>query len=561
MDSANQTASRPRFRRRVMGFLKHFRHKGHDKEKHRRSHSHAGPYNNHTYAAPIDPTRNFTARLPDKVLDLIFKAVCPHTADESYEVTEKSMIGDGCMLCDLRDLSNCAQVSKKWHRTAQPLLYRSVRIDAVHYCELEDILSDTRRRKSRHEPVDLLARTVRENQYLAETVLLLKLPYMTRETYKADLARTISVLPNLHYVDLPDGFYTGDQSCHTLRQELQASCRGLRKMKYDTGSEQLFELLLQGFWQQLEVLELSRLRVEPMTLRQVIAILPNLKELTVSEMPWLGDAVFEDSPAVAPFPPVERLTFQEMPTITANGLLNYLSHRENSTRLRSLKLASTGVNVADLHAVMSSAPWLRNLDISATVTTALPMEARPPLRSLTLRVLHFEITSASTAFQGLQPPDQSYYGYLITSLLTNSMPSLKELYVRDPNFAETLTLAPPMPAYAQSEGGAPRSLSQPLQIYTKGMDELDWIFTSYTPAEEAGRRGSFSGGRPLSAFNAHLGPQWGGDNRRSMVVGNGFGGFLAVPMDEPERPKTSGSMKGHARHDSAKRASRADLWR
>lgn len=79
----------------------------------------------------------------------------------------------------------------------------------------------------------------------------------------------------------------------------------------------------------------------------------------------------------------------------------------------------------------------------------------------------------------------------------------------------------------------------------------------------------------MSAYDASrgLGPQWGNDNRKSVVVGNGFGGFLAVPAEMPERPKSAGSwtkgdssgghFRGHNRADSYsyKRASRADLWR
>ncbi|KAL1625783.1 hypothetical protein SLS54_003255 [Diplodia seriata] len=563
-----------------MGWLKHFRSKSNIKDK-LKHHGH----DHHAYPSPPLPVyrgRNCTEQLPDKVLRRIFEFVCPHTTDDSYETSEKSMIGDGCMLCDLRDLASCAQVRRRWYGVAQGLLYKCVRIDAVHYCELEEILGQHRRRKSRHETTDvptarlqLFARTVRDNQYLAETVEVLKLPYMTREISKADLARTVSVLPNLRYVDLPDGFYSGDAGSHTLRQELQVRGNNLRKMKYDAGSEQLFEMLIQGFWQRIEVLELSRLRIEPVTMRRILACLPHLSDLKISESPWLNDSMFERAPNVPEFPALERLTLDEMPGVTANGLCAYLSGRENSTSLKHLSLSTTGVTVDELHTVLTAAPYMRELTISGTVSTSLPMQARPPLRSMLLQKLYFEITSASNAFQGLQPPHSSYYAYLISSLLTNSLPNLKELYVRDPDFAETLTLAPPMPSYATDGGSGSRGLTQPLNIYAKGLDELDWIFSTFQPPDEPGHRGSFSGGRPLSEYNASrgLGPQWGNDNRKSVVVGNGFGGFLAVPAEMPERPKSAGSwtkssnsgghFRGHNRADSYthKRASRADLWR
>ncbi|KKY24855.1 putative f-box domain protein [Diplodia seriata] len=433
-----------------MGWLKHFRSKSNIKDK-LKHHGH----DHHAYPSPPLPVyrgRNCTEQLPDKVLRRIFEFVCPHTTDDSYETSEKSMIGDGCMLCDLRDLASCAQVRRRWYGVAQGLLYKCVRIDAVHYCELEEILGQHRRRKSRHETTDvptarlqLFARTVRDNQYLAETVEVLKLPYMTREISKADLARTVSVLPNLRYVDLPDGFYSGDAGSHTLRQELQVRGNNLRKMKYDAGSEQLFEMLIQGFWQRIEVLELSRLRIEPVTMRRILACLPHLSDLKISESPWLNDSMFERAPNVPEFPALERLTLDEMPGVTANGL-----------------------------------------DINSSSADAVP-----------------------------------------------------------------------------------------LNIYAKGLDELDWIFSTFQPPDEPGHRGSFSGGRPLSEYNASrgLGPQWGNDNRKSVVVGNGFGGFLAVPAEMPERPKSAGSwtkssnsgghFRGHNRADSYthKRASRADLWR
>lgn len=93
-----------------------------------------------------------------------------------------------------------------------------------------------------------------------------------------------------------------------------------------------------------------------------------------------------------------------------------------------------------------------------------------------------------------------------------------------------------------------------------------------------------SGGRPLSSYSASkgLGPQWGGDARKSIVVPNGFGGFLAVPADGGDgRPRSAGNIvpsggfgHGHSQSLSGaapgfrgsffghqKRSSRADLWR
>ena len=169
---------------------------------------------------------------------------------------------------------------------------------------------------------------------LADRVLFLKLPYMTRETAKGDLARTVSALPHLRYVDLPDGFYSGDPTCLALRQELQARCPDIRKMIYRSGSEDALELLAHRHWQDMQILELSALAVEPATLRIVLASLSVLQDLTLSNIEWMDDSIFLPSPGQLPdFPPLEALKLLDTPNITAQGLTSYL---DNSTILPSL---------------------------------------------------------------------------------------------------------------------------------------------------------------------------------------------------------------------------------
>jgi len=60
--------------------------------------------------------------LPDGVLERIFALVCPHARDESYERCEDSSIEDACMLCDLRDLSFCVKVCRRWRLPASRVL-------------------------------------------------------------------------------------------------------------------------------------------------------------------------------------------------------------------------------------------------------------------------------------------------------------------------------------------------------------------------------------------------------------------------------------------------------
>ena len=611
-----------------MGLLKHFRSKSRLKDPEAASPS---QYTS-SYPLPQRPAavarygRDFTTKLPDKALTRILQFVCPHSTDCTYEPSEQSQIGDGCMLCDLRDLSNCASVCRKWYGLAQKLLYKSIRIDAVHYCELEDELAE--RRKKNHkkgkfgkssngvvEPSDvpnirlqLLARTVRLSPQLAGVVQVLKLPYMTRETAKGDLARTVAALPNLRYVDLPDGFFTGDPSCLALRQELQARCPDIRKMSYHSGSEDALELLAQRHWQSIEILELSGLAVEPATLRIVLASLPTLHELTMSEMEWLDDEVFTSSPGQLPdFPALQAFKLMNLPHLTAKGLKSYLESPATRAALQSLTLERTGVTVSELPPILWAAGSLVHLSITETVSKSLGLAAKDlaPLTSISLKTLHYEITSHEDV-HGLQKPAESYYSYLATSLHQNALPALETLYVRDPSFADLLLIPeampplPPLPraqsamAGNNSDFGSLRSkqsnlsvtpssnsgsgkllpsmngsrltpsptpgavsggFNQTLEIFSKGIDELEWVVTAISPPSPAAsrrRQGSnASASRPLSAYTAAqgLGPQWarggfGGEARKSVIVGNGFGGFLAIPQEEAPRPRSADGRWG-----------------
>lgn len=567
-----------------MGFFKRFRrHKSPKKSESR-------PRNDLYAPAVYDyhgPDQ--TQRLPDKVLRRIFEQVCPHSADESLEGSEDSG-HDGCMSCDMRDLAHCALTKRQWYGVAAGLLYNSIRIDAVHYCELEEVYADQRRRKSRNgDDIDAptlrlqqLGQSVRGNQYLGQRVRFIKLPYMTREACKADLARTVSGCPNIEFIDLPDGFYNGDQSCQLLRQELQARCPHIRKMKYNEGGEQSLETLLQGYWQELISIELNKIQIEPSILRQVFGMLPRLKKLTITGVSWLNDSTFHDAPGIPNFPALESLTLTKCHGVTANGLAQYLYNPMCSGRLRTLILKDCGsIPVPSLHIILQAAVNLKTLEYFATVSASLPLDPIPPMTSYTLHKLNFEVTSSSA--NQVYPPSASCYQYLANSLIANCLPALRQLYVRDPEFPEVLTLAPPIRPFSEAP---PPMFNQPLEVYSKGLDELDWIFTSIIPPEAQGRRASVSVGRPLSSYSAHkgLGPQWGGDARKSIVVPNGFGGFLAVPADNDGRPRSAGHMApsggfGHGYSNSLggrepspraswmshagreKRASRADLWR
>jgi hypothetical protein len=378
------------------------------------------------------------------------------------------------------------------------------------------------------------------------------MPYMTREASKMELAQTISVLPNLRYVDLPNGVYSDEVTSQTLKQELMARCPSIRRMKYAQGSEASFsQIPTTRPWMSLEELELSGLQIEDGTLRVVLSAFSTLRSLKLEHFLSLDNSVFKAVRSLPLFPPVKRLVFRNTPNITVSGIVAYLSISQNRTELEHLTLTNTGVVPQSLQQILIGAPCLQTLAITQNVDRSFPAETIPPLSSKSLHSLRYEITAEGSSY-GVQPVSRSYYAYLISSLLSNSLPTLRELYVRDATFPEALLLAPPPRLFGGGEGGLQyhnMGFKQPLSIYSKGMDELEWNFTRYEPFS-GGSRGPTT--RPVSLHEAQLSSSWGGVSRESVLVGNGFGGFLAVPVDEG-RPKSSGGR--------SIRAGKRDLWR
>ncbi|RFU35275.1 hypothetical protein B7463_g1071, partial [Scytalidium lignicola] len=595
----------------------------------------------HTPQQVRAPTVDLTSRLTPGILQRIFTVVCPHASDETYESCEQSTIEDACMLCDLRDLSHCAQVSRRWRSIAAQVLYHSIRIDAVHYCEREEILAEKRKRRSflsrNAEPEDtaqarlrLLCRTLWEDPSgFALMVLFCKTPYMTRETCKPDLARIVAVAPNLRYIDLPEGFYTDDASCNTLKQEVQGRCPDIRKMSYMRGAEKSLEQLTTGMlWRNLEVLELSHINMDPTIIREVLGALPYLRALKIKNMESFTDDIFGQHDYLPPLPYFVELVFEDTPNVTADGIVAYLSQPNAHTKLKALSFTSTGVHPSTLYQILAAAPYLTSLSIIESVSTVFPPKAATALLSSnSLKTLHYEITSSSSA-HAYASTTVGYYAFLASAITANNLPNLQDLYVRDPDFPEALLdLAPPVPAFAsdpdsfrppsqhsipsslsntrrgsgvgintnrfssnnpfaqqnlhpqspaatnfsrshasfspQSGSAAPQSfpinrnppqqstLQKPLNIYTKSLSEADWSFTHLMPPNAPGRRGSMTALRPLSSYGLSdsMAKSWSvngrNDVRKSVIVGNGFGGLLAVPADD-DRPPT-----GHGRPSSS----------
>ncbi|KAF4612543.1 hypothetical protein G7Y89_g15589 [Cudoniella acicularis] len=538
-----------------MKWFKRKKSKQFAEEQERRSNPRFSPqYPPSPYGTP--PASDLIAKLPAPVLQRIFSFVCPHTQDET------------------------------------------IRIDVVHYCELEDELAEKRKRRNRlnrnAEPEDtaqarlrLLCRTLRDNSgTYGLSVQFFKTPYMTRETSKADLARIVAVCPNLRYIDLPEGFYTDDPSCNTLKQEVQGRCPDIRKMTYIGGSERSLEFLASGtLWRKLEVLEFSRLNMDPKILRQALGSLPYLRALKVTDMKLFNDQLLEHNDYLPPFPPLDEMIFENVPNVTVEGLAAYLSRSDSQNTLTTLVLTATGVHPSTLQPILALAKRLTKLSIIESVTNSFPNGVQA-LNSNSLHTLHYEITSASSATTYTITP--SYYAYLTSSLLSRGLPNLRELYVRDPDFPESLIgLAPPTAPFASDPDnfipkpfansmdspnkrfssnnpfakiqGRP-GLSQELEVYSKGLDEMEWNFSKVEPPRGHGRKGSASSPRPVSSYglSESMGKTWGqgAGARRSVIVGNGFGGFIAVPSDDGKRPSSSAGEKG-----KQKRGSQYDMWR
>jgi hypothetical protein len=115
-------------------------------------------------------------------------------------------------------------------------------------------------------------------------------------------------------------------------------------------------------------------------------------------------------------------------------------------------------------------------------------------------------------------------------------------------------------AIPRQQTGRQPGLKQELEIYSKGLDEMEWIVSKYQPPKQGRRRGSATTPRPVSSYGLSEGLRgnWNemGGARKSVIVGNGFGGFLTVPADGGRPRSSSGDDRGHR-----KRPSQQDLWR
>ena len=421
-----------------------------------------------------------------------------------------------------------------------------MRIDAVHYCDREAELVTSRKRRSCNgrtgnvrdapqERLRLLARTVRENDRLAHHVKVFKTPYMTRETCQADLARIVSVLPNLCYVDLPDGFFNDSPSSDVLRQELQSSCPSIRRMKYVSGAEGSFASLGQGrHWRLLEDLELYQLEIDTPTLLDALQSLPAIDAVRLCCLPLCDDHTMASRLPNGSFPALSRLHLKDLPSVTEQGLAIYLSRPDVSRTMSFLALSNTGVHPSSLHLIVSMCLNLRTLHVSENVSRPFPISSVPLLASRSLQSLTYEI-SAPRSKQHLQAfLSESYYSYLAKSVTGGWLPTLTHLYALSTSLPSMLlqrsTAEQVSPSSSENTISQGVGLKHPLCVYTKEVSELEWNLTVINPSTNCGPQCSYTATRPMSLYHTpSLSPQWRDKGRESTIVGNGFGGFLMVP--------------------------------
>ena len=291
-------------------------------------------------------------------------------------------------------------------------------------------------------------------------------------------------------------------------------------------------------------------------------------------------SVMPPSGPLPAFPPLTRLALRDIPSLTSAGLVSYLSTHPPPP-IDTLTLQNTGIHPQHLHHFLSLAPTLTHLSLVESITRSFPTDPIPPFASSSLVTLHYEIMAPTTssslipASYGSTPVSltQGYYTYLSSSLHAAALPSLRQLYVRDASFPEHLIFVPPVAPFAAAAATCqPAGFQQQLEVYSKGLDELEWQFTHVSPSDGPGTRGSSLQIRPTSSYSAGGSPGFGppggfgggAGERRSVMVGNGFGAFLAVPDANAQaaddgRHNTEGGWPSP--NLSGKRAARSDPWR
>ncbi len=318
-------------------------------------------------------------------------------------------------------------------------------------------------------------------------------------------------------------------------------CPDIQRMTYRAGAEGSFPRLgVPNRWINLKVLDLEGVTIEPAQLVSATASLLALKELKLDSLPLLEDTLFTSDFAGLRLPPVQHLKLCNISSVTAQALQTYFQRPDTRESLSQLSLLETSIPLAEVHLLLDTLPRLQKLHISTTVSRPLAF-GQPTLSSQSLRTLTFQVLDKDSLSNITQSPAQSYYVQLCSSITSGQFPSLEALYALSAEVPTLLMPPPSVPFAANGTHSATTRIRRELRAYTKTMVENDWELTIISPPSAQNRRGSRTYTRPLSLYDdPDINAASAHRPKDSVMVSNGWGGYLAVPGHE-RRPSSSKS--------------------
>lgn len=312
------------------------------------------------------------------------------------------------------------------------------------------------------------------------------MPPQIRSSCVNDLARIVSILPNLQYVDLSEHFFRASLEQGILRQELRVNCPQLKWMGFETGSEQQFDFLVKyHFWNALESLELSKLNMNGAGLLFGLATLPQLKNLYLKNCDTLDNTIFHQTSQSPFLPPMQTLRIEGIPHISSTGFASYCARSDVKSVLTSLTIDScVGIRTNSLHTILPLLPNLVHLCVAEDATQPFPLTSElkpPPLCSTSLKNLYYEITNnniddASKLSRHYNA--ETHHVYLAATIHLNTLPALRKLFVRELAFPGRVMALSTAPSSSLSSIHRPDTPPRPLEIYTKSPDNDAWLFAS-----------------------------------------------------------------------------------
>jgi hypothetical protein len=368
-----------------------------------------------------------------------------------------------------------------------------------------------------------------------------------------DIVASLPVLQTLVLVSLPD---VNDQIFSTIPGLVpfpQIANLELHELPNITTEGILKYLIEHQGNERLTSLTLENTGVSIPALHQVLTAANNLLSLTI-----ISDVV--KALPLEPLPPLASATLQTLHYEISNGTADSMGHPDPVGSYHKYLLDSI---------IEMTLPALRALYVRDPSFPEALLHAGT-IRSRNSMAHQRNLSAASARSYGSlsppspKPPNGEFNPFAPPPRMgqNGSSNASRSPLLGAPTSKHQRTLTPPSPAFlkedpyarhslvvpqgtpAQRRQGPPtqkRGLRQPLEVFTKSQHDSigDWLSRPLDPAPPPG-----ASPRPISHFNA----EWGAHARRSVMIQDGEGGFLAVPdlMLEPgsyDRPSTAHSMK------------------